>query len=85
MIHACTANTDLDELIGRETHDGPQRQFAYGPLAMAMKQDEELVLENSAALSLFMRAKLGALINDLFIGDTAETLHAGTGFRVVLR
>ena len=38
MIHACTANTDLDELIGRETLNGPQRQFSYGPLAIAMKQ-----------------------------------------------
>lgn len=85
MIHACTANTDLDELIGRETLNGPQRQFSYGPLAIAMKQDEELVLENSEALSVFMRAKLGALIKDLFIDDTDEALHAGTGFRLVLR
>jgi hypothetical protein len=85
MIHACTENTDLDELIGHEQTDGPRRQFHYGPLAMAMKRDEELVLENSSALSIFMRAKLSALIKDLFIEDTAEALHAGQGFRVVLR
>ena len=85
MIHACTENTDLDELIGREESQGLSRQFHYGPLAMAMKRDEELVLENSSALSLFMRAKLSALIRDLFIDDTAEFLHAGKGFRLVLR
>lgn len=85
MIHPCTENTDLDELIGHEETIGPQRQFHYGPLAMAMKRDEELVLENSAAMSILMRAKLSTLIKDLFIEDTAEALHAGKGFRVLLR
>lgn len=85
MIHACTENTDLDELIGHEESEGLQRHFHYGPLAIAMKRDEELVLENSGVLSIFMRAKLSALIKDLFIEDTAEALHAGKGFRVVLR
>lgn len=85
MIHACTERTDLDELIGSERCDGRRRAFHYGPLSIAMKRNEELVLENSGALSLVMRAKLAALITDLFIEDTAESLHAGDGFRIVLR
>lgn len=85
MIHACTEYTDLDELIGTEAPEAAGHCFHYGPLSMAMKRDEELVLENSAAMSLVMRAKLGSLVNALFIGDTAEAIHAGSGFRVILR
>ena len=85
MLHACTDRTDLDELIGSEQWEGQHLSFHYGPLALAMKRDEELVLENSSLLSAVMRAKLCALLDTLFIEDTNESIHGGTGYHLILR
>ena len=86
MLHACTERTDLDELIGSEHWEGGQQPvFHYGPLALAMKQDEELVLENSAVLSMLMQAKLRLLHDTLFIEDTNESIRCGAGFHLTLR
>jgi midasin (ATPase involved in ribosome maturation) len=85
MKHLCTPATDLDELIGREgLHEGSV-SFRYGPIAQAMMRDEELVLENSAALSAAMLAKIHAVVRGLFIPETEEALHPGDGFSLVLR
>jgi len=80
MRHHCTINTDLDELVGRET-DGAYRD---GPLAAAMRSGEELILEGSAALSGFMLLKLKALVGGIFIPETGECITAAPCFRVVL-
>lgn len=86
MFHACTERTDLDELIGSEHWEGGQRPvFHYGPLALAMKQDEELVLGNSAVLSRVLQAKLHLLLDTLFIEDTNESIRCGSGFHLTLR
>ena len=58
MVYLCNAFTNLDELIGTGRCNGARRLFHYGPLALAMKSGEELVLENSDALSPFMRKKV---------------------------
>lgn len=85
MMYACTERTDLDELIGRECFDGPRLYFRYGPLALAMKQGEELVLENSGSLSIVMLVKVRALLDTLFIEDTNESIRSGAGFHLTLR
>ena len=85
MMHACTISTDLDELIGTETWEDKELMFHYGPLAQAMKCGEELVLENSGVLSAFMIAKLGLLLDKLFIDDTSEVIQPHAGFRLTLR
>jgi len=85
MKHYCTPYTDLDELIGREGPDADGVAFRYGPIAQAMMRDEELVLENSAALSATMLAKIEAVVRGLFIPETEEVLHPGAGFSLVLR
>lgn len=85
MMHACTVGTDLDELIGTEHWEDQRLKFQYGPLAQAMLRGEELVLENSGALSAFMLAKVGLLLGNLFIDDTAEIIHPHAGFRLTLR
>lgn len=85
MVYGCTERTDLDELIGTEHWQGPRPTFRYGPLALAMMQGEELVLENSAALSAIMLVKLHALRDTLFIENTNESVHSGDGFRLTLR
>lgn len=85
MKHFCTPDTDLDELIGRERlHEGTVA-FHYGPISRALKLDEELVLENSAALSATMLAKIRAVVRGLFIPETEEALHPGGGFSLVFR
>ncbi len=81
MRHLCTAVTDLDELIGRE--DG-RACFRYGPIPEAMRRGEELVLEDSGQLSAVMLAKIGLLVDDLFLVETEERILAGNGFRLVL-
>ena len=80
MKYRCTADTDLDDLIGRELKDS----FEYGPLAVAMKAGEHLELENSAALSAVMIAKLQAFLYGLFIVETEEALHARPDFELFL-
>lgn len=85
MKHTCTPDTDLDELIGRERlHEGTVT-FHYGPISRALKADEELVLENSAALSAVMLTKIRAVVRGLFIPETEEALHPRGGFSLVIR
>lgn len=85
MNHACTSRTDLDELIGCECLEGQRVIFRYGPLALAMKRGEELVLENSDCLSVFTLAKVRALLDTLFIEDTNEFIHGQSGYHLTLR
>lgn len=85
MLHTCTERTDLDELIGNEHWEGPCLIFHYGPLAHAMKAGEELILENSEALSAFMLAKVRLMLGAMFINDTAELIQPHAGFRLTLR
>jgi hypothetical protein len=85
MMHTCTERTDLDELIGNEHWEGQHLMFHYGPLAQAMKGGEELILENSGALSVFMRAKVAVMLGSIFIDDTAELIEPHDGFRVTLK
>jgi len=85
MTHTCTWQTDLQELIGSEDWEGQRLCFHYGPLAQAMKGGEELILENSGALSAFTRAKLAFVRGSLFIDDTSEQIQPHEGFRLTLR
>jgi len=85
MKHLCTPDTDLDELIGREWLDEGAVAFHYGPISRALKLDEELVLENSAALSATMLTKIRVVVRGLFIPETEEALHPGSGFSLVIR
>ena len=80
MKYHCTANTDLNDLIGRESAAG----FEYGPLTRALKAREELELENSAALPVLMTAKIALLLRGLFVVETEETFYQQPGFRLVL-
>ena len=83
MRHLCTSNTDLDELIGIEASLAHDAGFCYGPIPLAMRADEELVLENSASLPAIMIAKVQFLVRDLFIAETEEHIRPGLGFRLV--
>jgi hypothetical protein len=85
MKHFCTPATDLDELIGRERCMEGGTTFHYGPMAQALKLDEELVLENSDALSATMLAKIRCVARGLFIPETEEALLPGGRFCLVLR
>ena len=80
MRYHCTKNTDIDDLIGRDGMCG----FDYGPLAFALKANEELELENSGSLSALMLAKIRLLLHGLFIVETEETLHPHPGFQLIL-
>jgi hypothetical protein len=80
MKYLCTPTTDLHELIGKDGNDG----FEYGPLSSALRNGEELVLEESHVLSGLMLAKIQAVLHGLFIVETEETLRAQQGFRLVL-
>lgn len=82
MRHNCTQLTDLDELIGLEHMEGDLPVFDYGPLPQALRNDEELVLENSATLSRLTVAKIQALLHGLFIPETEERLLPGCNFRL---
>ncbi|MER2540321.1 MAG: hypothetical protein ABTQ26_13870 [Azonexus sp.] len=84
MKYLCTAATDLEELIGHECTTENGSVFTYGPLPQAMLNDEELVLENSAALPVMMAAKLHALCISLFISEVAIRIQAGEHFRLLL-
>jgi hypothetical protein len=85
MKYHCTSTTDLDELIGEECFDAKGSSFAYGPVPRAMLNDEELVLENSAALPVLMIAKLHALGVSLLITEAAIRIQAGEHFHLVLQ
>lgn len=80
MRYHCSPTTDLHELIGTDGCQG----FEYGPLSSALKNGEELVLEESHMLSLMMIAKIEAVLHGLFIVETEETLRTPPGFRLVL-
>lgn len=80
MRYHCTANTDLDDLVGRDGLSG----FDYGPLASALKSNEQLELENSASLSALTIAKIRILLHGMFIVETEETIRAQPGFRLIL-
>ncbi|MCX8017360.1 MAG: hypothetical protein N2690_05610 [Rhodocyclaceae bacterium] len=80
MKYHCSRWTDLHELIGTDGAQG----FEYGPLTSALKNGEELVLEDSHCLSSMTIAKIKALLHGLFIVETEETLYAQPGFRLVL-
>lgn len=82
MRHVCTPQTDLDELIGLDA--AGQNGFRYGPIPLAMRADEELVLENSASLSALLQAKIRLVARDLFIAETEEHIRPGAGFHLVL-
>lgn len=84
MRHLCTCQTDIDELIGVEASSAHERSFHYGPIPLAMRADEELVLENSATLPALVVAKARLLVRDLFIAETEEHIRPGAGFRLVL-
>ena len=80
MKYHCTPNTDLHELIGTDGCNG----FEYGPLSCAMRNGEELVLEDSHMLSRLLVTKIQAVLKGLFIVETEETLRAPAGFKLVL-
>ena len=80
MRYQCTPETDLHELIGKDGSEG----FEYGPLAHAMKHDEELVLEGSDMMPRLLVTKIRAVLAGLFIVETEETLRAPAGFRLIL-
>ena len=84
MKYYCTTATDLEALIGHECAGENGSVFAYGPLPQAMLNDEELVLENSAALPVMMAAKLHVLSISLFISEVARLIPAGEHFRLLL-
>jgi len=85
MVYICNVHTDLDELIGTEHREGPKPYFHYGPLVIAMKQGEELILGNSGALSPLMLQKVSSVLGNLFIAETAEVIRVKDGFRLSLR
>ena len=66
--------------MGTESAD-----FAYGPVAQAMMNDEELVLENSAALPVMMAAKLHAIGLSLFLLPKRLFAFTLAHFRLVLQ
>ncbi|HEY6896199.1 MAG TPA: hypothetical protein VI279_02975 [Rhodocyclaceae bacterium] len=78
MRHHCTSRTDLDELIGLED----QEEFRYGPLCQAMKQGEELILEDAAALPQLLLTKLAYLRHGLLIAETGERIVPHDRFRL---
>ncbi len=80
MKYHCTPDTDLHELIGCDGRDG----FEYGPLSRALKQGEELVLEQSHLLSRPTLSKIETVLRGLFIVETEETLRAPPNFKLVL-
>jgi midasin (ATPase involved in ribosome maturation) len=84
MRYLCTRNTDLDDLIGAEATPAQAPGFKYGPIPLAMRADEELVLENSDKLPAILVAKVRLLVRDLFIAETEEHIRPGAGFRLVL-
>lgn len=85
MIYKCTANTSLLDLIGRQCSDGQRLVFRCGPLVQAKKRGEELVLENSAALSALMLAKIRSMQGKMIIDGSSEAVCPRAGFSLTLR
>ena len=83
MKYRCTSQTDFDDLFGHEQAGATAVTFEYGPIPLAMMQDEALVLENSGALSVLMLAKLKLLAGSLLLIETATLIQAGEHFQVV--
>ncbi len=83
MKYHCTDQTDFDDLFGHEQPTPDGLNFAYGPIPRAMMNDEELVLENSNALSLLMVAKLKMMAGSLLLIETATLIQAGKHFQVI--
>lgn len=81
MEYHCTPNTDLDELIGRDEHDG----FHQGPLYTAMKRNEPLELQKSALLSRPLQAKLESIIHGLLVAETGEWIAPADHFKIVFK
>jgi midasin (ATPase involved in ribosome maturation) len=80
MNYRCTTETNLHDLIGCDSQTG----FQYGPLAVALRNGDELVLEASHLLPLLTAVKIRTLIGNLFIVETEEILRPSPGFRLVL-
>ncbi|MEF8701410.1 MAG: hypothetical protein V5B33_19290 [Candidatus Accumulibacter sp. UW20] len=85
MTYICTDGTDLQELIGKEYWEGQCLLFHDGPLTQAMKAGEELILENSDALSACLRVKLAFVRRGFFVDDTAEMILPHGGFQLILK
>jgi midasin (ATPase involved in ribosome maturation) len=85
MVHTCSALSDLDEFIGTEFSDEQGFAFHYGPLPLAMKSGEELILTNSSTLTPYLLGKLGHILGNLYIAETAEEIHPKEGFRLNLQ
>lgn len=83
MRYLCNRGTDLDDLVGVEMEAAGTAGFRYGPLPLAMRADEELVLENSRSLQGLVGAKLALLARDLFIAETEEHIRPGEHFKLV--
>lgn len=84
MKHLCSVNTDLDELIGHDERDASGYHFCYGPLPLAMKNGEELVLENSAALSELTLAKIRLMVQKFVLVETKELIRPVGDFHLTL-
>ena len=84
MRYRCSRSTDLMELFGREESTVDGFRFRCGPIAQAMKNGEELVLENSAALSQIMLVKIRELIRSFFIVETEERIYPTKGFHLIM-
>lgn len=80
MKYQCHCDTDLDELVGHEEGEA----YREGPLVVAMRRGEELVLEGSTLLSLLTLMKLQALSRGIYIAETGENIAAVASFRMVL-
>jgi hypothetical protein len=80
MKYQCTPATDLHELIGHDSIDG----FRYGPLSHALRNGEELILEESHLLPCMLVSKIRAVLHGLFIVETEETLRPPAGFHLIL-
>lgn len=80
MKYQCSSATNLHDLIGQDGRNG----FEYGPLSCAIKNGEELVLEESHLLPCLLVSKIHAVLRGLFIVETEETLRASQGFRLIL-
>lgn len=78
MKYHCTPATDLDELIGHDELDG----FHQGPIYTAIKRNEPLELEDSAAMSPTVCAKVARLGEALLVPETGECLKMPSGFRI---
>lgn len=82
MKYTCTKSTNLCDLVGREESTPQGFDFRYGPLALAMMNDEELILEQSIKLPPTMVAKIRMLSGELFVVETERQILPGERFHV---